>query len=998
MFSRLAIVLGGTALLLAAQPTLDAGEPQEPAPLAVLQSGADLEAKAHACQRLGEVGTGEAVPALAGLLSDEPLGTYARSALERIPDPRAVAALRSAAASLAGPQRAGVVGSLGVRRDAEAVPMLCQLARDPASGLARDALLALGRIATDDAVHFLRQALASGAETERADAAAACLLAAEKQWGDGHAGEAVLLYDAVRQAPVPLPYRMGAVRGAILARGADGVPLLMESLRSAEPGLRDAALLAIRERPSTALASALNAEVERAPVEMQPRLLTALVDCHDAQSLAVLRGKATSQGPAVRRTALAILGTLGGAAEAEVLIRAVAVNQSPEDSAIAVNSLRRLSGADVDGQILRTLAAATDTPARVQLVRLLETRGATNATGELLRLAADADAGVAVAALRALKALAGAQELPGLIGLVKASREEAVRDAAEGAVVGVCARAGTAASASEIVLAELMQAKEATAKGSWIRILASLGQATALPAVRGALTDADATVVRCAIEQLGRWPEPAPMEDLFGVVSASPDASCRQRALASAIRLATAAADRQQAPAEQVVGWLRRADRAAQSAQERLLIISALGRVRDAESLHMLTSHLDDPEVRTEAALAIVQIADAVGQEDPGAVAKALEKTLAVVSDAGIRDQATKLAKAVSGRALPTPLFDGQSLAGWEGDTTVWRVRDGVLVGGSLDGNAGNEFLATTQAYGNAVLRFEYKLVGTEGFVNGGVQFRSTRVPPPSREMCGYQADIGAGYTGSLYDESRRNRVLAQAKAERVRVLEVPNEWNRYEVRCLGPRVQLVVNGEKTVDYTETDPAIPLEGLIALQIHGGCKAEIAFRNLTVAGLSYGLATREFCVPRDRWKILSYSSENTQGEDERAVLAIDGNPGTFWHTQWSGAQPGHPHHLAIDLGEGVEMAGFTYLPRQDGRHEKGVIGAYEVYASADGKDWGQAITKGRLENTDRDPAGRVVVWPRPVTARYLKLVSLDAPGGHPFAGAAEIGVLGRVVPR
>ena len=132
-----------------------------------------------------------------------------------------------------------------------------------------------------------------------------------------------------------------------------------------------------------------------------------------------------------------------------------------------------------------------------------------------------------------------------------------------------------------------------------------------------------------------------------------------------------------------------------------------------------------------------------------------------------------------SPRTLPNDvrrkvLFDGHSLTGWEGNTNVWRVRDGVIVGGSLDGNPQNEFLATVTSYTNFILRLEYKLVGTEGFVNSGVQFRSVRLKQPANEMCGFQADIGAGYSGCLYDESRRNKFLVQAPAEQIKRLEKP--------------------------------------------------------------------------------------------------------------------------------------------------------------------------------------------------------------------------------
>jgi len=179
------------------------------------------------------------------------------------------------------------------------------------------------------------------------------------------------------------------------------------------------------------------------------------------------------------------------------------------------------------------------------------------------------------------------------------------------------------------------------------------------------------------------------------------------------------------------------------------------------------------------------------------------------------------------------PLFDGKTLAGWEGDAKVWRVVDGAIVGGSMQGNPQNEFLATRQSYANFVLKLEYKLVGTEGFVNSGVQFRSRRIPQPANEMSGYQADIGVGYSGSLYDESRRDKTIAPADADLVKRVEKPGDWNVYEIRCQGAHIVLTLNGVRTADYTEADASIPRDGLIALQIHGGAKSEVSFRNITI---------------------------------------------------------------------------------------------------------------------------------------------------------------------
>ncbi len=108
--------------------------------------------------------------------------------------------------------------------------------------------------------------------------------------------------------------------------------------------------------------------------------------------------------------------------------------------------------------------------------------------------------------------------------------------------------------------------------------------------------------------------------------------------------------------------------------------------------------------------------------------------------------------------AEPVPLFDGKTFAGWEGDVTdVWRIEDGALTAGRLDRKQPrNEFLATQKIYGDFELTLEVKIAGTEGFVNGGIQFWSERIKD-SNEVRGFQADFGSGYDGALCDESRRS-------------------------------------------------------------------------------------------------------------------------------------------------------------------------------------------------------------------------------------------------
>ncbi len=201
------------ALLLPALAHAAAPDPQ--AALAVLASDAGVREKSVACQQLAVTGGPAAVPALAGLLADEHLSDYARTALEAIPDAAAGQALRDALPQLAGRLLAGAVNSLGTRRDAAAVPALAALARDPARGVAEPALAALGQIASDEALAALRATLADGPTELRPPAAHAALVAGEQLARDGKADAARALLEAVAAAPgLPAHIRAAAQQPA----------------------------------------------------------------------------------------------------------------------------------------------------------------------------------------------------------------------------------------------------------------------------------------------------------------------------------------------------------------------------------------------------------------------------------------------------------------------------------------------------------------------------------------------------------------------------------------------------------------------------------------------------------------------------------------------------------------------------------------------------------------------------------------------------------------
>jgi 3-keto-disaccharide hydrolase len=176
-------------------------------------------------------------------------------------------------------------------------------------------------------------------------------------------------------------------------------------------------------------------------------------------------------------------------------------------------------------------------------------------------------------------------------------------------------------------------------------------------------------------------------------------------------------------------------------------------------------------------------------------------------------------------------IFNGKDLTGWKGNAKIWKVENGLLVGKSPGINY-NDFLDTKKSYGDFELRLEFRMQDGKG--NSGVQFRSRRIPK-STHVQGYQADLGAGYWGCLYDEHRRNKVLVKAPKSLAKVLKTGG-WNTYVIRAEGSHITLTINGLKTVDYKEPDAKIARKGIISLQIHAGPAMRMEFRNMRIREL------------------------------------------------------------------------------------------------------------------------------------------------------------------
>lgn len=164
--------------------------------------------------------------------------------------------------------------------------------------------------------------------------------------------------------------------------------------------------------------------------------------------------------------------------------------------------------------------------------------------------------------------------------------------------------------------------------------------------------------------------------------------------------------------------------------------------------------------------------------------------------------------------------FNGQNLTGWTGDSNLWSVENGEIVGRS-PGIKRNEFLVSDLRVGDFELKAKVKLTPNAG--NSGIQFRSSL--ESGGHVKGYQADVGKGWWGKLYEEHGRGLLFEKSGEEHVQ----EGEWNEYRIVAVGPRIRTYINGKLCTDLN--DPQGAKAGIIAFQIHSGGPMEVRFKDL-----------------------------------------------------------------------------------------------------------------------------------------------------------------------
>ena len=571
--------------------------------IAVLRSDATPDDKAITCKKLAIYGTEEAVPALAPLLSDPELASWARIALEAIPGPAADDALRAAMRKEKGLLLVGVINSIGVRRDAKAVRGLVARLKDPDAEVASAAASALGRIGGRKAAKALVSFLRKAPRGVISEVAEGCIRCAERYLAERKTAEAVKLYDTVRKAKVPKQRILEATRGAILARGKAGLPLLLEQLRSADKAMLGIGLATAREAPGRGVTEAVAAEVERAGADRQPLLVMVLADRGDPAGLPTIT-KTVQSGPLpVRLAGIAALERMATLPCVPVLLSA-AIAKDREVAEAAQTALSRLPNKDANADLIGRLPAATGKMRRV-LLEVAAVRRIPQALPIALRDTGNPDAGIRSAAFGTIGSLGDENQAADLVKLLQKARTPGERENIEKALAGISRRRG--ASCLPFVM-PLVQSTKKELRMVGLQVLTSVGGPAALAAVKSAMEDRDEDVQDEAVRSLtswpGNWPDDAGVAGpLLTLAKSGKKTAHRVLGLRGYLEYVRG---NQKLQNNEKAAKVRELLPLIKRPEEKRLAIAALEAAPSADSLKMLLAFTGEPAITEEACLALV--------------------------------------------------------------------------------------------------------------------------------------------------------------------------------------------------------------------------------------------------------------------------------------------------------------------------------------------------------------------------------------------------------
>jgi HEAT repeat protein len=659
------------------------------------------DAKRYICRWLVVVGSADCVPAVAPLLTDADLSHPARMALEPLASPAAGSALRDALPKVQGRLLAGLIGSIGVRRDPEAVSALVRAAKDDDPFVANAGLLALGAIGTESAAQALA-GLQVAPSLSRVQARARIAAAGHLKNG-GANPQAVSIYRDLMQSGQPQFIRIAALKGLIGALPqAEAVKLVTEMVQGEDAAVREATVGAYATATDAALQNAVVSALPTMKSSGQLILLGVLADLPNVTARpAVLNLAEKESDPAVRAAAIDCLGRHGEPADVPMLVRLAGAGQGPVAEA-ARKTLDRLGKPGVDDALIHLIESPNPSD-RAAVLGVLASRRTVAALPTLVRLVGGKDAGLATEAAKALGVMGQGAQLSALTATILATENPQLRAACEDAGRAICTRSQDKTAAADIVLGSLGQAQQPPARAALLRLLGYTAGTAPLNAVVKAMGDNDTEVRQAAFRTLVGWSDATAVPHLVALARRAPDSSDAIVALRDGcLRLAAL----EEVPLADRLSAYRSVLEVARRPEEKRQAISGLAEIPSFGSLDLLKRCSQDAALKNEAIPAAIRVARELGTVNYTRAVAALQELKGMTDQEDLRKKADDAIKSLQNA--------GQTA---DGSILAWMFSGPY----KLDGKTGAELFDFVFEPEKAGSKADWRPVGQGGMSKTGL-------------------------------------------------------------------------------------------------------------------------------------------------------------------------------------------------------------------------------------------------------------------------------------
>ena len=576
----------------------------ERALIGFLDSDATATAKMEVCRFLRTIGSESAVSALQRMLLNTETSDAARYALERIPGENVDVILLQAMDTSRGRIKLGLISTLGNRRASDAVPALLKLTAAPDPEAAESAITALGNIATPEAAAGLLKILDSSSGKIKTQAAAALLACAETMGAGDGMKEAGEIYAHILGSQAPLPQQHAALKGKIETAAPSSEAVVLEILNGKRADMFVVVIGMIPDAFSANNVSSLCELLPRLPDANQAQLLAALSHYKDPSVQKTAVQALSSQAQDVRIAALKTLSKTGDASHVRILARHAVESQGAEQLA-ARGSLWEMGAKGVDAAVLDALKSEENSERQREMLKAIGERRILSGKELLFTYAQTGDSKNRIDAIRSLRTVASASDLPGLLDVLLATSDNSERQAMTGTVAVVAGKIVRPESRGLLVVHKLSQTENVAARCDLYRVLGKIGDSSTLPLLQEALKNADTDIQDAAVRALAEWPGPEPRSEVLRIVQTSQDPTHQVLSLQAYIRMV--GLDEYDNP-EEAVQLLQMCVPHLKRSEEKIALLGLLPNYPCQDALKLAESFLSEEAVKEEAEVAVARI------------------------------------------------------------------------------------------------------------------------------------------------------------------------------------------------------------------------------------------------------------------------------------------------------------------------------------------------------------------------------------------------------